>query len=248
MVLMQGWRHPNGGTYLLRNKPELELIREIAASLPEGTPFRVAVLGCSIGMEVYSVRWQLRALVPYLDVRLVGLDVDQASIEKARVGAYPLPEHEWMLTRLSDAEREEIIEIDGGVAHIRPYLRHGIEWLVGDAGDARLHEHLGQFDLVLANRFLCHMAPEPARACLRNILKLVAPGGHLFVSGVDLGVRQSMLRESGFVPRADRLPAIHDGDPSLLEGWPLQSWGLEPLDKTRHDWIARYAMVYQRPE
>ena len=88
------------------------------------------------------------------------------------------------------------------------------------------------------------MQPEQASACLRNITRLVAPGGHLFVSGVDLKVRQSVMQESGFVPVTDRLAEIHDVEPSLHAGWPVQTWGLEPLDRERADWVARYAMVY----
>jgi SAM-dependent methyltransferase len=244
LVLIQGWREPNHGTYLLRNRPELELIHDLAARRPKGSSFRIAVLGCSVGMEVYSIRWWLRNLAPLLDIQLVGLDVDQASIDTARSGAYTLPDHAWMLTRLTDAERSEIIEIRDGVAHIRPPWRQGIQWLAGDASSPSVLELLDQQDLVLANRFLCHMEPDEAGACLWNITRLVAPGGYLFVSGVDLPVRQSMLRESGFVPLTDGLAAIHDGDPSLRECWPLKTCGLEPLDVERADWVARYAMVY----
>lgn len=238
----------NCGTYLLRNRPELELIQDLAASRPKGTRFRIAVLGCSSGMEVYSIRWQLRNLASQLDTQMVGLDVDQASLDIAREGAYPLPEHSWKLTRLTDAELAEFFEIRDGAAHIRPHLRHSIQWLAGDACNPSLPETLGAQDLVIANRFLCHIEPERARACLRNIARLVAPGGYMFVSGVDLHVRQSVLRDSGLVPLTDRLAEIHDGDPSLREGWPLESWGLEPLDTERADWVARYAMVYHNED
>ncbi|MBI5716321.1 MAG: methyltransferase domain-containing protein [Burkholderiales bacterium] len=248
LVLMRGLREPNGGTYLLRNRPELELIHDLVQGRPRGSGFRIAVLGCSIGMEVYSVRWQLRNLEPLLDIQLVGLDIDQASIDLARSGAYPLPDHAWMVARLTDAERSEIIETTAHSAQIRPHLRHGIQWLVGDACSPNLHALLRKQDLVLANRFLCHMEPEQASACLRNIAGLVAPGGYLFVSGVDLQVRQSVLRDSGLIPLTERLAAIHDGDPSLRECWPLQTSGLEPMDTGRADWIARYAMAYHLPD
>lgn len=246
LVLIRGWREPNGGTYLLRNRSELELIQDLIERRPPGDPFRIAVLGCSNGMELYSICWQLRDLSPWRDIRFVGMDLDAASVDTARAGAYSLPEHAWMLSRLSAAERVEILEAGDGEVRIRDGFRRGVQWLAGDACRADLRERLGLQDLVLANRFLCHMAPASARACLRNILELVAPGGYLFVSGVDLDVRQSVLRSSDFVPLRDRLPAIHEGDPSLLEGWPLRCWGLEPLDIRRADWVGRYAMVYQR--
>lgn len=248
LVMLQGWREPNCGTYLLRNRPELELIESLVERRRTGTRFRIAVLGCSIGMEVYSIRWQLRRLNPLVDIQLTGLDIDPALIEAARSGACTLPEHAWMLRRLTEAERSEILETADGVAYIRPDLRAGIHWLTGDACSPRLLEQLGPQDLVLANRFLCHMAPPQASACLRNITRLVAPGGYLFVSGVDLPVRQSVLHDSGFTPVTESLAAIHDGDPSLRACWPLQTCGLEPLDPERADWIGRYAMVYRNDE
>lgn len=55
----------------------------------------------------------------------------------------------------------------------------------------------GLQDIVVANRFLCHIQPEEAEACLRNVARLVKPGGYLFVSGVDLGVRTKVARDLG---------------------------------------------------
>ena len=236
------------GTYLIRNRPELELIHDIARNRPKGTCFRIVVLGCSAGMEVYAIKWYLRNLTPLLDIQLLGMELDQAALDTARNGEYPMAKYDWMLSRLTDAERAEYFEIRDGAAHIHPHLQQDIQWLVGDACDPSLDQLLGKQDLVIANRFLCHMEPEQASACLRNITRLVAPGGHLFVSGVDLHVRQSVMQESGFVPVTDRLAAIHDGDPSLRAGWPFNTWGLEPLDREHTDWVARYAMVYHNDD
>ena len=248
LIMIRNRRNPNHSTYLLCSRPELELIHDLTCRRPKGTCFRVAVLGCSVGMEVYSISWWLRNLAPQLDIKLLGLDSHQASIDIARVGKYPLAEYEWMLTRLTDVELPGLLEIRNDVAHIRPHLQQGIQWLVGDASSPGLDKLLGKQDLVLANRFLCHMEPEQASACLRNIIQLVAPGGHLFVSGVDLDVRQSVIWESRFVPLTDSLAEIHDGDPSLRVGWPWQTWGLELLDRDRSDWVARYAMVYHNDD
>jgi SAM-dependent methyltransferase len=100
-------------------------------------------------------------------------------------------------------------------------------------------------DIVVANRFLCHMAPPDAERCLRSIARLVAPGGHLFVSGIDLDVRTKVATELGWKPVPDLLEGIHDGDGSLRADWPCKYWGLEPLDKGRPDWAIRYASAFQ---
>src|SRR5438045_5413468 len=92
------------------------------------------------------------------------------------------------------------------------------------------------------------MRAEQAEPCLRNLARLVKPGGYLFVSGVDLNVRTKVARELGWTPVTDLIREIHEGDPSLRQDWPLQYWGLEPVQQNRLDWMIRYASVFQIPE
>jgi chemotaxis methyl-accepting protein methylase len=247
-VLTNGHRWPNHGTYMLRNRPELDWIRQHLANQNGRSKFSAAVLGCSVGMELYSIRWRLRELMQSMDIQLIGMDIDRSSIDQAISGEYPLSIYDWTFSRMSESERQEIFETHGEALKIRPQFRTGIRWLVGDADDDRLTEQIGSQDLVVANRFLCHMQPNQASACLQNIAKLVAPGGYLLVSGVDLSVRQSVMSRLNFTAVTDGLAEIHEGDPSLRAGWPWNSWGLEPLDRKRADWIQRYAMIWRKPE
>lgn len=77
------------------------------------------------------------------------------------------------------------------------------------------------------------------------IARLVKPDGYFFVSGVDLDVRTMVAREMGWKPVPDLLREIHEGDPSLRNGWPLEYWALEPFQAQRGDWKLRYAAVFQ---
>jgi hypothetical protein len=138
-----------------------------------------------------------------------------------------------------------MFEIEGDQARVRPWLKEGVIWFRGDAGDPELVRLLGTQDMVVANRFLCHMEPAAAERCLRNVARLVEPGGHLFVSGIDLDVRTRLAQEMGWKPVADLIKDIHEGDPSLRQGWPLEYWGLEPFWDDRSDWKFRYASVFQ---
>jgi hypothetical protein len=88
------------------------------------------------------------------------------------------------------------------------------------------------------------MSSAEAEKCLRNIAGLVCPGGYLLVSGIDLNVRANVSRKLGWKPLQDLLEDIHEGDRSLRNDWPLQYWGLEPLDKGRHDWRVRYSAAF----
>ena len=101
-------------------------------------------------------------------------------------------------------------------------------------------------DVVIANNFLFHLSPERSEACLRNLARLVAPGGYLVVSGVDLDLRGRILGELGFEPVTARWEEIYAAE-DVHASWPLRFWGLEPVDRTRRDWPARYATIFRSP-
>ena len=139
-----------------------------------------------------------------------------------------------------------MFEWEGGRARVKSSIRAGTRWHVGDAGDPGLIRILGPQDIVVASNFLCHMEPPDAEKCLRNIAGLVKPGGYLFVSGVDLDVRAKVAGDLGWRPVPELIEEIHDGDPSVRGDWPWEWWGLEPLNKRRHNWQMRYAAAFQQ--
>ena len=222
---------------------------------PLGSTIDLTILGCSKGAEVYSFSYMIRTKRPDLNLRLCALDISREPLEIAEAGVYPLDAVEpskdrgfrSIFERMSPVEMEDLFEQDRENARVRPRFRSGITWRLGDAGDPGLIEDLGLQDIVVANRFLCHMRPDDAEACLRKLARLVKSGGYLFVSGVDLAVRSKVASEQGWRPVTDLIEEIHEGDPSLRRDWPLEYWGLEPLDHGREDWKMRYASVFQLP-
>jgi SAM-dependent methyltransferase len=237
------------GTLFLRNRPALELMRRLVADRPERSSVRVAVLGCSAGVEVYSILWTLRRARPDLNVLVDALDISPDVLAIAEDGVYG-PEtseavHASIFKQMSEAELSEMFDWDGDQRRVKPWLREGIAWRLGDAGDPRLVDELGMKDLVVANNFLCHMDAPTAERCLRNLAQLVSRDGYLFVSGVDLDVRTKVALDLGWKPVAELMDEIHDGDPLVRADWPLHWWGLEPLDLRRRDWKTRYASAFQ---
>ncbi len=271
LVRTHATRRQEFATFFLRNRPELELLRRLANQRRAGAFFSVSVLACSKGAEVYSIAWAIRTMRPDLQLRITAVDISPEILDFAARGVYSLDssdavarsdeevsrnrgliswntsrgQNAWMFERMSKKEMEEMFEVQGDRARIRPWLQQGITWVCGDAGDARLRARMGLHDIVLANRFLCHMKPEEARQCLINVAQLVRSGGYLFVSGVDLDVRTEVARESGWEPVMDLIRETHDGDASIRRGWPMEYWGLEPLDDGRADWPLRYASVFR---
>lgn len=274
LIQLRATRRQRVGTLFLRNRPELELLIRLLDQKRHGFPLDVAVLACSKGAEVYSISHAIRCSRPDLRLSLRALDIDKDILEFAEGGVYSLRGHDLsggpspgfqsqrgdvikntlreqgvsIFERMSSDEMEAMFDREGDYVKVKVQFREGITWHLGDAGDPKLLDILGFQDIVVANRFLCHMHPEEAERCLRNLARLVKPGGYLFVSGVDLNVRSRVARELGWKPVTELISEIHEGDPSLRRDWPLAYWGLEPFDRGRIDWKMRYASVFQPME
>jgi SAM-dependent methyltransferase len=237
------------GTFFLRNRAALELISNLVDSADAGSPVRVAVLGCSIGVEVYSIVWNLRRARPDLRVSVHAVDISSEAIRigeqgrydntAAAVAAWPI------FDGLSTSERSEMFDWDGDVGTVKSWLQSGITWRVGDASDPEIVELLGRQDFVVANNFLCHMPQEDAERCLRNLARLARSGGYLCITGVDLDVRTRVACDLRWEAIAEMREEIHEGDSFVRADWPWRWWGLEPLNRDRPDWETRYTAVFR---
>jgi chemotaxis methyl-accepting protein methylase len=238
------------GTFFLRNRPQLESIRRLSHQRANASSaVTIAVLGCSNGCEVYSIVATLRSARPPVKVVVHAVDISQAVLTLAQSGTYSLSSPELVgepiFERLTGAEMQEMFDRDGERVAVQRWIKEGIVWHRGDAGDPELLSAVGPQDIVVANNFLCHMKPPDAERCLRRIARLVKAGGYLVVSGIDLDVRTRVARDLKWTPVTDLVEEIHNGDVAVRRDWPSKYWGLEPLDKRRNDWMTRYAAVFQ---
>jgi chemotaxis protein methyltransferase CheR len=252
LVCVRARRQQFFGTFFLRNRPALELMRRLADRRSAGATLTTAVLGCSIGAEVYSILWTIRSARPDLKLHMNAVDISQEILSFAKKGIYA-PNicrliNPTILERLTESEKAEMFDWDGDQAKVKSWLREGITWQLGDAADPQLINTLGPQDMVIASNFLCHMAPADAEKCLRNIVRLVSPGGYLFVSGIDLDVRTKVALDLSWEPVPELMAEIHNGDPSVRADWPWEWWGLEPLNRRKQDWQIRYAAVFRIAE
>jgi SAM-dependent methyltransferase len=254
LVCLRARREMYFGTFFLRNRPALELMRRLTDQKANGSTLRIAVLACSIGAEVYSILWTIRSARPDLKVVLDAVDISQEILSFAEKGIYTPDTSQFVgssiFERLTEDEMVEMFDWEEAEAKVKLWLREGITWQPGDAADPELINILGPQDMVVASNFLCHMAPADAERCLGNMAQLVSPGGYLFVSGVDLDVRTKVAVDLGWEPVPELITEIHNGDPSVRADWPWQWWGLEPLNRRRHDWQIRYAAAFRivRPQ
>jgi chemotaxis methyl-accepting protein methylase len=239
-------------TFFLRNLPLMEVLRRLVEAGRYASGLTLASIGCSSGAELYSTKWALHAARPDLQVFVIGVDLSGTAVAKAERAVYGLQDSE--VRRLSSDQIEELsrgpfplFQRQGDELIVPEALRTDVTWLVSDARDSRLAALLGAHDIVMVNNVLCHMRDQEAEACLRNVVRLVAPGGYLLIYGVNLDVRTFVVREAGLIPVMDDIERVYLADRSALAKWRLVYWGSEPFDGRRPDWAVRYGTVFQRP-
>lgn len=273
MICRYDDRNQSHATFFFRNRPELALMVELLNQKPRGAELHLAVIACSKGAEVYSIVSSIRSARPDLKLKVTAIDIAREIVEFAAAGVYLLDvaakgqsdaavvaqtaltakdqtlrgHYASIFERMDDEEIAAMFDVRSGEARIKPWLREGIAWACGDATDPEFISSLRDQDVVVANRFLCHMPPMIAANCLRNLGRMVKPGGYMFVSGVDLEVRAKVARDLDWQPVRQMIKQVHEGDRSVLDGWPGNYWALEPFSSRRRDWVLRYASVFQVP-
>jgi chemotaxis methyl-accepting protein methylase len=240
------------GTFFFRNRPQLELIRRLTELKPRGSTLNIAILGCSIGAETYSILSTIRTGRPDLDVSVSAIDNSPEVLKVARDAVYTSQVCDFVgsliFERMTESEFEQMFNRESDEVRVRSWIREGISWHLGDAADPGLIRVIGRQDMVVASNFLCHMQRAEAENCLRNIARIVKPGGYVFVTGIDLDVREKVASNLGWRPILELIEEIHEGDPSVRRDWPCTWWGLEPLNKKRAEWQMRYASAFRVDE
>ena len=192
LIQLRSGRTHFTGTFFFRNRPELELLIRLLDSKRQASTLNLTILGCSKGAEVYSFSYSIRRARPDLKVNLRALDIEPDVLQFAEDGVYSLksrvPERDSIsgslvprrdlasrtfgdqktsvFERMSSNEIQALFECENEQARVKPQFREGITWHLGNAGDPKLLDCFGLQDIVVANRFLCHMEPEDSRALL----------------------------------------------------------------------------------
>lgn len=166
-----------GETMFLRHPEQFSALRHAVGSLPGigHRPLSVWSAGCATGEEAYSLAAVLSRLSP---VHVLGTDLNERSIERARLGAY----RPWSMRGVDASEVEDWLEIDGLDVRVLPHLRVHAEFLVHNLVDGGFPTGL---DVVFCRNVLLYFDPRFARVVLNAIHESLEPGGVLFLGYCD---------------------------------------------------------------
>ncbi|TBW57649.1 protein-glutamate O-methyltransferase CheR [Marinobacter halodurans] len=184
-----------GETYFLRDQVFFEhLIRHaltplIARRRAEGHKrLRIWSAGCSSGEETYSLAIFLRQLLPDMgdwSLRILGTDIDERALAKARAGRYGA----WSFRQVEPAWRSRYFRaVDGKYWQIEDDIRQSVEFAhlnLSERGDFEREWATAECDLILCRYVLMYFQPDQALAALRRLKDYLAREGVLAVAAVE---------------------------------------------------------------
>jgi chemotaxis protein methyltransferase CheR len=192
----------NNETYFFREQPQLDVfsghvlraVKDRKAKRGE-RGFQVASIGCSTGEEPLTLAMILFESGQFFwgwDVRVFGLDVDDAALEKARRGIY----HQNSLRAVTAPVLEKHFAPDGTGVRVRESIRRTVSFRQGNLLDAESYRALAPLDVLFCRNVLIYFSDASVQRAVRLFHDALQPGGYLF-----LGHAESLARvTSSFVP------------------------------------------------
>jgi len=138
---------------------------------------------CSTGQEAYSIAMVLRDSFPELaswSVQIIGFDLAQAVVARAREGVYRKAEVE---RGLSEAMVARHFERAGEDLRIKAPLREAVDFRQMNLTGAWLQ--IPRVDVLFLRNVLIYFDLATKRAILQKVRQVLAPDGYLFLGGSE---------------------------------------------------------------
>jgi chemotaxis protein methyltransferase CheR len=182
----------NNETYFYRELPQLQVFAEsVVRSIKEARTaagertLRILSAGCSTGEEAYTLAMILYDTGQFFwswDVQVIGMDVDEVALEKARRGLY----HHNSFRSLNPALRERhFVKAAGGAAQVKDVIRRLVSFRHGNIVDPASYEGLPPLDAVFCRNVLIYFSDATILKVVRLFHRALLPAGHLFLGHAE---------------------------------------------------------------
>lgn len=180
-------------TYFFREPRHFEVLRELALQHRGALPFRAWSAACSSGEEPYTMAMVLSDALGESPFEVVGTDISHRMLERARAGHYssyrtrhipPMYLRRFCLKGHSEQE---------GTVLISRALRSRVRFQPINLNTAL--PHLGTFDAIFLRNVMIYFSEDTKRTVIARVLKLLKPGGQLFVGHSEslLGLSNDLI-------------------------------------------------------
>jgi chemotaxis protein methyltransferase CheR len=181
----------NNETYFFREAPQLgvfaeHVLKQIkdAKSRDGARSLRILSAGCSSGEEALTL-----AMIVYdsgqffwnWDVRVTGLDVDEAALDKARRGLY----HQNSFRAMTPALIERHFVKQGSASQVKEAPRRVVSFRQGNLLEPASFAGLAPLDVIFCRNVLIYFSDAAILRAVVQFHELLAPGGYLFLGHAE---------------------------------------------------------------
>ncbi|MEN3112270.1 CheR family methyltransferase [Uliginosibacterium paludis] len=165
-------------TYMFREQKHFDLLRQVAAQARPHA-FRVWSAACSSGEETYSIAMVLADCLPARSWEVIGSDISQRMLERARTGHYPM---ERARDVPQDYLRRFCLRGTGsyqGSLLVSKDLRERVSFM-----QINLNEELpalGAFDVIFLRNVMIYFNNDTKRRIVERMVPLLRSGGYFLI-------------------------------------------------------------------
>jgi chemotaxis protein methyltransferase CheR len=187
-----------GETYFFRDVQQFAFVREhvlpaIRASYGATHGVRVWSAGCASGEEAFSLGILLRERGLFEGAFILGTDLSQAALARARAGEF----RKWSLRGLEPQLIEAyFVEVEAGLFALAPAIRECVtfrELNLASVDYPSTINGASRMDLIFCRNVLIYLQPDTIRAVGERLFASLVPGGWLVTGPSD-----PLLSEAGF--------------------------------------------------
>lgn len=181
----------NNETYFFREMKQLDAFSNIllpAARDKRKGVVRILSAGCSTGEEPYTLSilaQEKLGLLPGVKLEIIGIDVDEKVLEKARSAQYF--KNSFRATDPLMIHRH--FQNQGEAKIVRESVRKPVQFVWANLVDEKSFRSLGRFDMVLCRNVLIYFQDETIRRVIENLSSVLEDDGALL-----LGHSESLVR------------------------------------------------------
>lgn len=164
-------------TYFFRESKHFEFLENIAK---ERNSLSVWSAAASMGAEAYSIAMVLDNCIKNHQWKVLGTDINTATLEIAKQGLYPLSWSEKIATKYqkkyclkgSNKHRDKMLIDMGSDKNIRFHENNLLEE----------NKEIGMFDVIFLRNVLLYFTEETKLKVIQNVLNNLETGGYLIIS------------------------------------------------------------------
>ena len=180
-------------SYFFRDQEQFNLLQnyiipEIIQRQQTSKTIRICSAGCSSGEEPYSIAILLKKLIPDLKqwhLILVGLDINQAALQKAQTGIY----RAWSFRKVDATIQQRYFQEINEHYHIDREIKQMLQFkhlnLVQDPFP-QPNSELRDFDLIICRNVFIYLEESAIAKILNKFYHALQPSGYLITGHAEL--------------------------------------------------------------